>query len=88
MQLGSPASAILSAIIFNALIIVALVPLALRGVSLKGLGCQPAAPKPADLRRRRPDSAFHRHQSPIDLVIHRPGGWCNSITQPASTQHI
>ena len=36
MQLGSPESAILSAIIFNALIIVALVPLALRGVSLKG----------------------------------------------------
>ena len=37
MQLGSPESAILSAIIFNALIIVALVPLALRGVSLQGL---------------------------------------------------
>ncbi|HHQ4463961.1 potassium-transporting ATPase subunit KdpB [Aeromonas veronii] len=36
MQLGSPHSAILSAIIFNALIIVALVPLALRGVDLKG----------------------------------------------------
>ncbi|EKP0262180.1 potassium-transporting ATPase subunit KdpB [Aeromonas sobria] len=36
MQLGSPQSAILSAIIFNALIIVALVPLALRGVNLKG----------------------------------------------------
>lgn len=36
MLLGSPESAILSAIIFNALIIVALVPLALRGVSLKG----------------------------------------------------
>ena len=36
MQLGSPQSAILSAIIFNALIIVALVPLALRGVSLSG----------------------------------------------------
>ncbi len=36
MQLHSPESAILSAIIFNALVIVALVPLALRGVSLKG----------------------------------------------------
>ncbi|MGL5332713.1 MAG: potassium-transporting ATPase subunit KdpB [Aeromonas veronii] len=36
MQLGSPQSATLSAIIFNALIIVALVPLALRGVDLKG----------------------------------------------------
>ena len=32
MQLGSPASAILSAVIFNALIIIALIPLALRGV--------------------------------------------------------
>jgi len=32
MQLASPQSAILSAIIFNALIIIALVPLALRGV--------------------------------------------------------
>jgi K+-transporting ATPase ATPase B chain len=33
MHLASPASAILSAVIFNALIIVALIPLALRGVS-------------------------------------------------------
>ena len=32
MQLHSPQSAILSAIVFNALIIVALIPLALRGV--------------------------------------------------------
>ena len=37
MRLGSPESAILSAIIFNALIIVALIPLALRGVSYKPL---------------------------------------------------
>ncbi|MFM4720521.1 potassium-transporting ATPase subunit KdpB [Aeromonas bivalvium] len=36
MDLASPQSAILSAIIFNALIIVALVPLALRGVDVKG----------------------------------------------------
>lgn len=35
MQLQSPQSAILSAIIFNALIIVALIPLALRGVSYR-----------------------------------------------------
>ena len=33
MRLGSPASAILSAVIFNAVIIVALIPLALRGVA-------------------------------------------------------
>src|SRR6185437_7305417 len=35
MRLGSPQSAILSAIIFNAVIIIALVPLALRGVNYK-----------------------------------------------------
>jgi K+-transporting ATPase ATPase B chain len=37
MQLHSPASAILSAIIFNALVIVALIPLALRGVRYRPL---------------------------------------------------
>jgi len=35
MRLGSPSSAILSAVVFNALIIVALVPLALRGVKFR-----------------------------------------------------
>jgi K+-transporting ATPase ATPase B chain len=38
MRLHSPASAILSAIIFNALIIIALIPLALRGVKFKPIG--------------------------------------------------
>lgn len=38
MRLGSPASAILSAVIFNALIIIALIPLALRGVKFRPLG--------------------------------------------------
>ncbi|WP_304504441.1 potassium-transporting ATPase subunit KdpB [Agromyces cavernae] len=38
MQLHSPASAILSAIIFNAIIIVLLIPLALRGVKYRPLG--------------------------------------------------
>ena len=38
MQLTSPQSAILSAVIFNALIIVALIPLALRGVKFRSLG--------------------------------------------------
>jgi K+-transporting ATPase ATPase B chain len=38
MNLHSPQSAILSAIIFNALIIVALIPLALRGVTYKPVG--------------------------------------------------
>jgi K+-transporting ATPase ATPase B chain len=35
MKLGSPASAILSAVIFNALIIITLIPLALRGVRFR-----------------------------------------------------
>jgi K+-transporting ATPase ATPase B chain len=38
MQLGSPQSAILSAVIFNALIIPALIPLALKGVAYKPIG--------------------------------------------------
>jgi K+-transporting ATPase ATPase B chain len=38
MQLGSPQSAILSAVIFNALIIIALIPLALRGIAYRPLG--------------------------------------------------
>jgi K+-transporting ATPase ATPase B chain len=38
MELHSPQSAILSAIIFNALIIIALIPLALRGVAYRAVG--------------------------------------------------
>jgi K+-transporting ATPase ATPase B chain len=38
MRLGSPQSAILSAVIFNALVIIALIPLALRGVKYRPLG--------------------------------------------------
>jgi len=38
MRLGTPHSAILSAVIFNALIIIALIPLALRGVRYRPLG--------------------------------------------------
>ena len=38
MNLGSPYSAIISAIIFNALVIPALVPLALRGVKYRAIG--------------------------------------------------
>jgi len=40
MQLHSPSSAILSAVIFNALIIIALVPLALRGVRYRPMGAE------------------------------------------------
>ena len=38
MRLATPASAILSAVIFNALIIIALIPLALRGVKYRPIG--------------------------------------------------
>lgn len=38
MQLSSPQSAILSAIIFNALVIIALIPLALKGVAYRPIG--------------------------------------------------
>ncbi|MBX9456867.1 MAG: potassium-transporting ATPase subunit KdpB [Rhizobium sp.] len=38
MDLGSPSSAILSAVIFNALIIITLIPLALRGVTYRPVG--------------------------------------------------
>jgi K+-transporting ATPase ATPase B chain len=38
MHLGSPQSAILSAVIFNALIIIALIPLALKGVNYRPVG--------------------------------------------------
>jgi K+-transporting ATPase ATPase B chain len=38
MQLASPQSAVLSAVIFNALIIVVLIPLALRGVRYRAIG--------------------------------------------------
>ncbi|MEF7615857.1 potassium-transporting ATPase subunit KdpB [Aquincola sp. MAHUQ-54] len=38
MQLASPASAILSAVVFNALVIVVLIPLALRGVAYRAVG--------------------------------------------------
>ena len=41
MQLSTPQSAILSAIIFNALIIVALIPLALKGVKFRAIGAGP-----------------------------------------------
>ena len=64
MNLGTPLSAILSAIVFNALIIPLLVPLALRGVALpadRRHGA--AATQPADLRPRRPDRTLHRDQA-------------------------
>ena len=41
MNLSTPQSAILSAIIFNALIIIALIPLALKGVAFRPIGAGP-----------------------------------------------
>ena len=73
MELDSPRSAILSAVIFNALIIVALIPLALRGVQVPGHGRRRrAAPQPAHLRRRRAHRPVHRHQADRHRH-HRPG---------------
>ena len=67
MNLASPTSAVLSAVIFNALIIVALIPLALRGVKYRpigrGLG---VASESHDLRSRWADRAVSRHKA------HRP----------------
>jgi len=40
MQLHSPQSAILSAVIFNAIIIIALIPLALKGVAYRAMGAE------------------------------------------------
>ena len=74
MDLSTPRSAILSAVIFNALIIVMLIPLALRGVkfvpSRRGAA---AAPQPPDLRGRRDHRPVHRHQAHRP-ARHRPGG--------------
>jgi K+-transporting ATPase ATPase B chain len=41
MRLATPASAVLSAVIFNALIIVVLIPLALHGIRYRPIGAGP-----------------------------------------------
>ena len=69
MNLATPQSAILSAIIFNALIIIALIPLSLKGVRYRPIGAgAAAAAQSLDLWRRRRDHSVHRHQG------HRPRG--------------
>ncbi len=45
LDLATPQSAVLSAVVFNALIIIALIPLALRGITIK--------PAPASVTLRR-----------------------------------
>jgi K+-transporting ATPase ATPase B chain len=74
MNLGSPYSAIISAIIFNALVIPALVPLALRGVKYRAIGAT------ALLRRNLLIYGFGGMILPfigiklIDLLIHNVFG--------------
>jgi len=69
MQLGSPASAILSAVIFNALIIIALIPLALRGVQYQPASAASLlAAQPSGLRPGWPRRAVHRIKI-IDIAV-------------------
>ena len=64
MSLGTPESAILSAVIFNALIIPLLIPLSLRGVRYRPIGATgAAAPQHPDLRPRRHHRPLHRDQA-------------------------
>ncbi len=64
MDLASPNSAVLSAIIFNALIIPALVPLALKGVKYRAdRRRRIARTQSCRLRPWRPRRAVHRHQA-------------------------
>ena len=64
MNLYSPSSAILSAVIFNALVIVALVPLALRGVRYTPSSAADMLRRNLlRLRRRRADHPVRRHQA-------------------------
>ena len=70
MQLGTPQSAIISAIVFNALIIPMLVPLALRGVRYRAIGAT------ALLRRNIMIYGFGGLIAPfigiklVDLIVH------------------
>ena len=63
MNLGTPQSAIVSAIIFNAIVIPLLIPLSLRGVRYRPIGASAFASQPVDLRPRRHHRAVHRHQA-------------------------
>ncbi len=73
MELASPQSAILSAVVFNALVIVALIPLALRGVRFRAAvgDVGPAAQHPR-VRPRRHRRAVRRHQAHRPARLHHP----------------
>ncbi len=74
MDLDSPRSAILSAVIFNALIIVALIPLALRGVRFRAESAAVMLRRNLlDLRRWAGIVAPFIGIKLIDLVISTPG---------------
>ena len=81
MQLHSPQSAILSAIVFNALIIIALIPWPCAGARASRRRRQPAAPQPADLRPGRAGGALHRHQADRHPA-HRPAPGLTPFPSP------
>ena len=71
MDLGTPQSAIISAIVFNALIIPLLVPLALRGVRYRAFGATRAdAAQRADLRPWRILISPFIGIKLLDLLVH------------------
>ena len=64
MDLGTPQSAIISAIVFNAVVIPLLVPIALRGVKYRAVGATALLRRNLlDLRARRAGGAVRRHQA-------------------------
>ena len=63
MDLQSPRSAILSAVIFNALIIMALIPLALRGVRFRARSARPSSAGTSSSTGSGDSSALHRDQA-------------------------
>ena len=68
MNLHSPESAILSAVIFNAIIIPILIPLALKGVQYKPIGAS-ACSVGTFIYGRRSDCSLCSESKLIDLVV-------------------
>ena len=67
MNLGTPRSAVISAIVFNAIVIPLLIPISLKGVSYRPVGATALLRRNLlDLRARRTDRPVHRDQA------HRP----------------